>query len=201
MSEDRSDSPINAALRSFEAAEANLEKLERLFAAMRPLVPDGLCFGSDGKYDDLCRAYADVLAALPKIDGWKPQTKPIDLNELAQWRLDAHEISEISAIISADEAVDVPARELSEYRHRLNKKRRPLVRQALSDVIAVIDAILRDLRRKYPEESDPRLNVEDPSWDYLTQHIQEIETLLGSSLSRPPRWRDLRRHLNFGQSL
>ena len=31
LSKHGADSPINAALRSFEAAEANLEKLERIF--------------------------------------------------------------------------------------------------------------------------------------------------------------------------
>lgn len=79
------DSPINVALRSFEAAEANLGKLERLFDELRALVPDGVCFGSDVQYEELCRSYADVLAALPAINGWKPSAAPIDLNELAQW--------------------------------------------------------------------------------------------------------------------
>jgi hypothetical protein len=199
LPEDQTESPINIALRSFEAAEANLEKLERLFAELRRLVPEGSCFGSDPKYDALCRAYADVLEALPKIDGWKPDSSPIDLNELVQWRLDAREIDKISAIVGAEEAIEAPARELSDYRHRLNKKRRQLVRYALSEVIALIDAGLRDLRQSYPEGSDPRPHVEGQSWDDLKRHVQAIETLLGSSLPRPPRWGDLRRHLHFGQ--
>lgn len=98
MSGPEADSPINAAIRSFEAAEANLEKLERLFRELRDMVPEGISFGSDPKYDEVCRVYAEVLGALPTIDGWKPTDTPIDLNDLAQWRLDAREIDEISAI-------------------------------------------------------------------------------------------------------
>ena len=193
------DSPINAALRSFEAAEANLEKLERVFREARQLVPSGIAFGSDPKYDDLCRVYGDVLAALPTIDGWKPNERPIDLNELAQWRLDAHEIDEVSAIVRAEEAVDAPARELAEYRHRLNKKRRQLVREALSDAIARADDVLRSLRSKYTDEEERSSKVVDPEFDEFRQRVQQIETMLGSGLPRPARWTYLRRHLAWGQ--
>ncbi len=199
MLENQPESPINAALRSFEAAEANFEKLERLLNAMRPLTPDGIQFGSDPNYDDLCRTYADVLNALPKIDGWKPQSHPIDLNELAQCRLDAHEIGEVDAIVSVEERVTEPARELATYRHQLNKKRRQLVRQALSDTIEKIDVLLRNLKQAHPDCSDRDETIEDVSWDVLKKHVQEIETLLGNSFVRPKRWTHLNRHLSFGQ--
>lgn len=199
MSSPGTDSPINAALRSFEAAEANLEKLERLFKELRHMVPEGISFGSDPKYDELCRAYSDVLGALPTIDGWKPKDTPIDLNDLAQWRLDAREIDEISAIVGAEEAVDAPARELAEYRHRLSKKRRQLIREALADVIGRVDGVIRILREKHKDDDDRARKVDDSEFQELQRHIQEIETMLGSSLPRPERWTDLRRHLHFGQ--
>ena len=199
MSSPEADSPINAALRSFEAAEANLEKLERLFKELSQMVPEGISFGSDPKYDELCRAYSDVLGALPTIDGWKPKETPIDLNDLAQWRLDAREIDEISAIVGAEEAVDAPARELAEYRHHLNRKRRQLVREALADVIGRVDGVARILREKHKDDPDRARKVDDHEFQELQQHIQEIEAMLGSSLPRPERWADLRRHLHFGQ--
>jgi hypothetical protein len=194
-----SDSPINAALRSFEAAEANLEKLERLFKELRQAVPDGIVFGSNSQYEELCRAYSDVLGALPAIDGWKPSIMPIDLNDLAQWRLDAREIDEISAIVSAEEAVDAPARELADYRHRLNKTRRQLIRAALGDVIGRVDEVIRSLREQYENSADRGRKLEDSVLAELQRHVQEIETMLGSSLPRPERWSDLRRHVHFGQ--
>jgi hypothetical protein len=201
LSDPGADSPINAALRSFEAAEANLEKLERLFKELRQLVPEGISFGSDPKYDELRRAYSDVLSALPTIDGWKPKDTPVDLNDLAQWRLDAREIDEISAIAATEEAVDAPARELAEYRHHLNKKRRELIREALADVIGRIDDTVRILREKHKDDDDRNRarKVDDSEFQELQRHVQEIETMLGSSLPRPNRWSDLRRHLHFGQ--
>jgi hypothetical protein len=120
----------------------------------------------------------------------------IDIGADPEWRLDASEINEISAIVAAEEAVAAPARELAEYRHLLNKKRRELIREALSDVIGRVDDVVRTLRDKYEDGADI---VEDADFEALQQHIQEIETMLGSSLSRPGRWGDLRGHLNSGQ--
>jgi hypothetical protein len=90
------ESPINSALRQFEAAEANLTKLERLWAEIEKLIPDGLQFGTDPVYEERGRSYRDVLAGLPKIDGWKPESIPMDLNAICQNRLDAKELGEIS---------------------------------------------------------------------------------------------------------
>jgi hypothetical protein len=80
------DSPINAALRQFEAAETNLEKLQRVWTEIEKMVPSGLVFGSDPKQDDRVRVYRDVLSGLPKIDGWKPESLPMDLDEIEQTR-------------------------------------------------------------------------------------------------------------------
>ena len=197
--EENIDNPINAALRSFEAAEANLEKLERVFKELRGLVPDDICIGSEPQYEELCRVYDDVLDALPKIDGWKPESRPIDLNALAQLRLGAREVDEIDAIVEGEEVIDGPARQLADYRHRLSKKRRQLVRRALSEVIGTIDDNMRPLGVRFPDDAECASKVDDPAWEELKRHVQEIEILLGSSLPRPARWNDLRRHLHFGK--
>ena len=196
---DTEDSPINVALRSFEATEANLEKLERIFGELRELVPSGICYGSNPKYDELSRAYMDVIEALPTIDGWKPSAAPIDLDELANSRLLAAEIDEPSVSVDAERTVDEPARELAEYRHRLNNKRRPLIRRALSAVIARVDELLRVVSEQHLDDPDSATEVEAPEFEELRRRIQEVETMLGSSLPRPKRWGDLRRHLHFGQ--
>lgn len=193
------ESPINIALRQFEAAEANVEKLERIWKELRAMIPGGIAFGNDPKYDDRCRAYWDILCALPKIDGWKPESYPPDLNELAQNRLDAQEIDEVSALVAAEERVEGPGRELAEYRYRLNKKRRPLIRTALSSVIAETDEILNALRSQYEPETEISRTVEAPEWDVLRDGFKQIDVLLGSSIQRPVRWNDLKRHLYFGK--
>lgn len=188
LPERTSESAIDAALRQFEAAEANLEKLEGIFGQARQLVPEGICFGGDAKYEDLCRSFADVLEALPKIDGWKPQAKPIDLNDLAQWRFDAREIDEISAMFAAEDAVDAPDRELAEYRHRLNKKRRAVIRAALQDVIGNIDAFLQPIRG---QSSNAARQLDQAALDVLRTGTRQIERLLGGSSPRPSGWEKL----------
>ena len=192
------DSPINSALRQFEATEANVAKLERLWSEIIKLTPDGLQFGSDPGYDERVRAFLDVLAALPSIDGWKPESVPMDLNSIGQSRLDAKEIGEISAEIAVEEQIEAPGREIAEYRHRLNKKRRQLIRSAMTDIIANIDETLRSLNKIVPKKPNPAREVKSPAWEKLKDQIQEVETLLGSSAPRPARWHDLGRHLHFG---
>ena len=193
------ESPINTALRQFDATEANVEKLERLFGELRKLIPDGISFGGNAQYDDLCRTFGDVHAALPKIDGWKPGCHLQDLNGIAQDRLDAMEIDEISAKVSVEESIEEPSRELAEYRHRLFKKRRELTRGAILETMGRVDEALRQLRLKFPPSEERAKSVEGEMWDVLKELIKEVETLLGSASPRPPRWSDLHRHLGFGQ--
>jgi hypothetical protein len=190
---------MNAALRQFEAAEANLEKLEHLWKELRAMIPEGIAFGRNPKYDDRSRAFSDILRVLPKIDGWKPEAELPDLNGLAQNRLDAREIDEISAIVSVEESVETPGRELAEYRYRLNKKRRQVIRTALGEITGRIDEDLTSLRAKYGGDFEVK-PVEGSYWDDLKASVKEIDMLLGAAFQRPPRWGDLNRHLYFGMT-
>jgi hypothetical protein len=192
------DSPINSALRQFEATEANLATLERTWSEIEKLTPKGLAFGSDPAYEEHVRVYQDVLRALPKIDGWKPESIPLDLDSIGQNRLDAKEVGEISAEVAVENEIGAPGRELAEYRHRLNGKRRQLIRSAMSDLICQIDERLRPLAEIAARKPDSAEEVKTPDWETLKTRIREIETLLGNALPRPSRWSDLRRHLHFG---
>jgi hypothetical protein len=199
MTDDQKDSPINAALRQFEATEANVAKLERLWSELRKLTPDGLQFGNDPVYEERVRVFEDVLAALPKIDGWKPTSVPMDLNSIGQSRLDAKECGEFSAEVAVEDEIEAPGRELAEYRHRLNKKRRELTRSALLELVARVDETVRLLSKSIPKKPNPARKVKKPEWEKLKEQVQEVETLLGSGGPRPARWSDMRRHLYFGQ--
>ncbi|MCG8474597.1 MAG: hypothetical protein MI784_03855, partial [Cytophagales bacterium] len=196
-SKKKSASPIMAALESFEATEANLAKLERLEKELCELLPSGVSFGSDPEYEDRCRSYAQLLAALPEIDGWRPSAQPPDLNELAHCRLDALEAGEPDAQIMVETSLDGPARELREYRFRLNTKRRTLIRDALVELMREVEDDLRNLRTAAGdlEETD---KLDPDLWADLKAHVDQIEVLLGSSVQKPPRWRELRRHIHFG---
>ena len=153
MTEDQKDSPTNSALRQFEATEANIAKLERLRSEIEKLTPDGLQFGNDPVYDERVRVFEDVLSALPTIDGWKPTSVPMDLNSIGQSRLDAKECGEFSAEVAVEDQIEAPGRELAEYRHRLNKKRRELTRSAMSELVARIDDTVRSLAKAIPKKT------------------------------------------------
>src|SRR5713101_7703139 len=113
MMDSQNDSPINSALRQFEATEANLAKLERLWSKIQEKTPGGIQFGSDGAYEELARSYQDILASLPKIDGWRPERIPMDLDAIAQCRLDAKEVGEISIEMGIEKDIEEPGVELA----------------------------------------------------------------------------------------
>lgn len=196
MDDDRS--AIMKALESFEGAEANLTKLEGLWAELRERTPQSVVFGGDAEYEDRLRSYRLLLNAIPKIDGWKPTAEPRDLNEIAQSRFDAMEAGEPLAQVYAEEWVEEPGVELKEYRFRLNNARRALIRGELVGLIDQIDADIRSLR-DLAGGGEKHIRLDNDAWADLRSHIAQVEVLLGSSVKKPDRWSDMLRHMNFGQ--
>lgn len=192
------ESPLMEALREFEATEANLVKLERLLQEIENLVPKRIQFGSNPDYEDRCRAFDEVLASLPMIDGWKPECSFPDLNDLAQARLDAEDIGEVSLMVEAEESIEIPGKILREYRFRFNKKRRALIQDALSELIYLVDSDIRSIKTNLSPDIDEYSHVDSPYWKVLQDHVNQIATLLGSSIKKPRRWNDIFRHLHFG---
>jgi hypothetical protein len=193
-----SESPLNAALRHFEAAEANLVKAEKVLAEIESAIPSGIAFGENTDYETNCRNFDGLIAALPKIEGWKPDIMLMELDEIAQNRMDAQEVGEIECIISVERQIAEPSRLLREYRYRFNQKRRELIRDALIELIDAIDANLRQLGKLLDGDEPSNHDVVDPEFEQLKSNVAQIETLLGSSVAKPARWTDLHRHMHFG---
>ncbi len=192
-------SSLDTALRQFEACEANLLKLERLWKKIESLIPSGIAFGAPPEYEQVCREFRAILEHLPAIDGWRLTDTILDYNAIGQWRLDAREIDEIGAQVAAEEAIGAPGRDLAEYRFRFDRKRRELVRGAVTTLMDQIDANLKALEPtlgSYTKASDV---VTSPEVDAVKDEVKQIHTLLGSSVKRPAEWADLTRHLRFGQ--
>lgn len=183
------NNPLMVALQQFEAAEANLMKLERLWQEIEKLVPNGIQFGSDLDYEGKCRAFRDILSALPMIDGWKPECYLLSLNDIAQSRFDAQELGELEIIIDVENSIEAPGIDLREYRFKFNKKRLALIQDTLSELIDLVNTDIINLKCNPGSDS---------FWDALKDHVSQIDTLLGSSVKRPQRWNDLIRHLHFG---
>jgi hypothetical protein len=192
------DSLLNAALRHFEAAEANLVKLEKIWTAIWAAIPEGIIFGEESPdYENNCRSFRALWVSLPKIDGWKPDIVLMDLDGIAQCRLDAEELGEFEIRLSVARQISEPSRLLREYRYRLNQKRRELMRDALMDLIDSVDRNLRELSKLLKKGAKANKHVDSPLFEELKNNVAQINTLLGSSVSRPARWSDLHRHLHF----
>lgn len=192
------ESPMNAALRQFEAAEANLLKAEKVLSEIDGAIPTGIVFGGNPEYESNCRHFGGLLKALPKIDGWKPAIELLELDEIAHRRFEAQDIGEIECLISVERDVAEPARLLREYRYRFDQKRRQLIRGALTNLIDAVDHALREMSGLIENKALWGDKIEHEEFDQLKLDVDQINTLLGSSVSRPARWQDLYRHMHFG---
>ena len=191
-----SESPLNAALRQFEATEANIVKAEKALSDMEALIPDGIAFGGPPAYDEHLAVLLHIVQALPKIDGWTLKIAPMSLDEIAQCRLDALESDMFESRIYVEQSVEQPSRMLREYRFRFDRKRRELVRESLLERIDAVDAILRELAKYEPAEDS--VLIEHERFDDLKTEIAQISVLHGGKVRDLPRWGSLNRHLGFG---
>jgi len=192
------ESTLNAALRIFEAAEANLAKIERVWQEIHAQLPNGIQFGIDEGYENNCRIYSSIMEQLPKIDGWKPSRQPADMDEIANNRFDAQEVGEPEVLMSVEKWIEEPGRELREYRFKLDKKRRELIREAMFGLMVTVENNINAIQQYINRKGESKDLEACETWDSLKSDIGEMDTLLGSAL-RPNRWNDLRRHLSFGE--
>lgn len=194
---------LDEALRQLERVEANIARLEKIWASMEQLIPQGIAFvgaGPEGRaYDDLQRSFGEIVEALPAIGGWKITARPWELDEIAQSRLDANEIGEVEALVSIERDVQRPGEELRSYRHRFNRKRRELVRSKLTDLMREVENALAHLTAEGVRRDAPA-SMDGPEWTKLAEAISQIDVLLGSAAPRKGRWKDLHRHLGFAQA-
>jgi hypothetical protein len=182
-------------LNALDRAAANLAKLEDIWRRAQSFIPTEPARGSHPEYDDLRRAWLDLLVGLPKIDGWTITDELPDIDEIGQMFIDYFEISEPP--IPAYEAGEQPGKDIAEYRYRLNRARRRAARKRLAQLTSIIDTALPRIVTSVARDSQTRL--EDPETDKVAAAADEIERLLGDAAQRQGRWSDLHRHMHFGQ--
>lgn len=191
---------LEAAIEQFDATDANIRRLEQVWSEMQSLVPDGISFigGSpeDRRYRELSFAHQEIADALPAISGYRITAYPLELNEIAQARLDAAEIGEVEMAVRLSEDLERPGEEIDRYRLLFGRARRQLVRSHASRVSDEITRLLSDLTSRLPSDMN---EVRDDAWDRLVQAFNELERLAGSLVPRDQPWSDLRRHLHFAQ--
>lgn len=149
---------LEGLLNAMDRAAANLAKLEDVWRRAQSFIPTGPARGSHPEYDDLRRAWSDLLVGLPKIDGWTITNDLPDIDEIGQMFIDYFEISEPP--IPAYEAGEQPSKDLAEYRYRLNRARRRAARERLAQLTSIIDTALPRILTGVARDSQTRL--EDP---------------------------------------
>lgn len=189
-------SSLTEALKQLEATEANLAKAERLVGEAIALIPDGICFGSDPEYDNKCRFIQEIAQHLPAIEKWSPSLGMLELDSIAQWRLDATEISEPESLINLSRAIEEPIRELETYRYKLNRMRRILFRDATIELVREVELDLSKLQQEL-QGRPSNDKAGEPLWESLRSHLGQIETLLGGRTKCPLGWNILLRHVHF----
>lgn len=136
---------LDAALSQFDRVETNLVRLQAVLDQLIALIPGGIEFGASPEarqYRDLCGSFSEIAAALPPINGFRIAAEPLELDTIAQSRLDANEIGEPEILISLGRQMDAPQFEIDEYRRRFSTARRRLVRRRLGQLIDEIDQLL-----------------------------------------------------------
>ena len=195
-------SPLNQALKQFEATEANVEKLQRLWARMEKLLPTSSSISFDqeevAQYEECSRSFNTIAAALPKIDGHKLTISHLPLQEVFQNALDCLELGEITATVSAEEAARKQGRDLAEYKFRLRRAKKLLARTTVQTLSKTVDELIPVLASEYPESRCGK--AEGPSWDKLKTTLQSIAALIAGAVTKPPRWNDLWRHIGFAEA-
>ena len=175
----------------FERVAANLQKAERVWAD----IAGGNC--TPEEHEDRLRAFVDLTAALPSIDGFRIDSVPMSLSETQLARFDAFELGEPDFHSQTEERIDMPGAELRDYRHRFDRARREIVRGRIGEVVDAIDEMTAAMRTARGHRDSPS----SEQWGLLDRQVSELDRLLGDSTPRPPRWSDLRRHLSFGESV
>lgn len=186
---------LNDLLDAFDRAAANLNKVEEVWRRASPMLPTGPALGSNPEYDDLARAWVDLCAGLPLIDGWRIDRELPDIAAVGQGFIDYFEISEIPTGVY--ELLEQPDRDLAEYRYRLHRARRRAVRSRLQTLTDTIDARLGRIVAGLPTDADERVWTDDAA--AVLASVEEVERLLGDTVERRGRWTDLRRHLHFAE--
>jgi hypothetical protein len=194
-------SELETALQAFDQTDANIRRLEAVWKEMLSLVPDGIAFvggsAEDHRYRDLDWAFDQIATALPPVHGFTVTARPLGLNEIAQARLDAADIGEVSLEVQLWEEVNRPGVEIHDYRTRFDRARRELVRRRVSVVVDDMDRLLADLAARYPRDMNV---VEDPAVDGVDASLSEIERLSGALVPRDDAgWSNMRRHIRFRQ--
>jgi hypothetical protein len=170
MDADPTERELAASLELFDRVAVNLDNLQQVVDEMDELTDiDGIVIEtSNARYDQLVREFADHVSGLPPIDGFSIDVTLISAHDLGQWRIDAIDVPE--ALVGLREMIDAPGIAISEYRHRLQRERRQLVRQRAEGLTGQVDALLLTLTKRY-ERGRESLKTMKIGWHSIARSV------------------------------
>jgi hypothetical protein len=193
---------LEQALTQFDRTDANLRALEDVVERLQAMIPDGIVFAGGSpegrEHDELRRRYAELVTALPALEGFRIDAEPLRLDDVAQWRMDAFEASIPESLVELGQEIAAPHQQVAEYRHRFERLRRELSRRRITELVAEIDAMIGRIAERNPHE---RGSVsDDPEWPPLREATKQLRRLAGDTAAAGA-WSTLARHLSFGDAV
>lgn len=182
-------------LAMFDAAAANLAKAEAIWDQAEAMLPRSAVLGNPLGFDDLARAWMDLIGGLPPVDGWTITESIPTPDDIGRSFLEWMEIGEPPWPVY--EAIEQPTKDIQEYRYRLKRARRRAVRTRVEVLVAEVDRLLPICVRNVPREARDKMQTAET--EVIRDRIAEIDRLLGDATPRAGRWSDLRRHMSFSE--
>jgi hypothetical protein len=135
---------LNEALKQFEAVEANLGKLDQVWKEIKKLLPsiDEVQVGDEEQYLQMRRSFEQITKQMPKINGFELTVCLDHPDDIFRNKIDTLEVGELVDRAALDAHLHRQGEILSDYRFRVESKRRELARQAIQDVCARIESKL-----------------------------------------------------------
>jgi hypothetical protein len=179
----------------FDAAAANLAKAEAIWERAQPMLPSTPVLGDVPGFDDLARAWDDLVAGLPRVSGWTIVDPLPTPNDIGRGFLGWWEIGEPPWPVY--EEIEKPSKDIEEYRYRLKRARRRAVRSRIEALVAEGDRSLALIVSGIARDSRDQLETTEVG--NFRVLMAEIDRLLADTSTRAARWSDLNRHMSFSQ--
>ena len=189
---------LSAALKQFDRVLANIELLENTWKRFEPHIPDSISFGLDtDEIDQMRREFADIVEAMPAIDGKRLEAELPILDDISHMRLEYSEAGlEIEGFRNLQDYIQAPKKAIDDYKFRVIKLRRRLVRKRIEQVVGEIDTCLGNtLETPYGRE----FQENEPGWSFLSDALDELDRLRGQESLSDTRFGAFRRHVRFAE--
>ena len=175
-------------------------KLDQIWKQIKKLLPsiDQVQVGDEEQYLQMQRSFEQIAKQMPRIDGFELKVCLDHPDEIFRNKIDTLEVGELIDRAALDTHFHRLGEILSDYRFRVESKRREFARQTVQDLCARTELKLEELRPSWKRQKT-NTSLAKSKWQELTSLFKSIDALLGKSLGRPERWSDMATHLSFGQ--